>query len=194
MRFPTDTPARLIKPVRDDLERTRSDVLMGIASTEIGQQILREIIRSASFVPVGNPAVIMRMYRGPDGLYLGTAKAANGKILGNARWKPVMGVGSRLLTSAGMLTGHLMLVEISAKIDSVQKDVRSIRRALDDDRMQELKASIRGVHAAIEARSSENKNALLNATIPDLQKAISKCIAALRSEISEIPEPKEWKG
>jgi hypothetical protein len=133
------------------------------------------------------------MYRGPDGLYLGHAKGADGKIVGNARWVKISSVGSRLLTSAGMITGHLMLVEISNKLDRVQKDVGAIRNALDDDRMQSLRAAIEGVHNALEARSPENKHALMTATIPELQKAIHQTIAALKREIAEIPSPKEWK-
>jgi hypothetical protein len=56
-----------------------------------------------------------------------------------------------------MITGHLMLVEISNKLDRVQKDVGAIREALDDDRMQSLRAAIEGVNTALEARSPENK-------------------------------------
>jgi hypothetical protein len=133
------------------------------------------------------------MYRGPDGLYLGHAKGADGKIVGNAQWVKISSVGSRLLTSAGMITGHLMLVEISNKLDRVQKDVGAIREALDDDRMQSLRAAIEGVHNALEARSPENKHALMTATIPELQKAIHQTMAALKREIAEIPSPKEWK-
>jgi hypothetical protein len=136
--------------------------------------------------------VLARMYRGPDGLYLGHAKAADGKIFGNTRWVKVSTVGSRLLTTAGMITGHLLLVEISNKIDRVQKDVEAIRAALDDDRMQSLNAAIEGVNNALAARSPENKYALMHATIPDLQKAMHQTIAARKREIAEIPKPKEW--
>src|ERR1700745_1450778 len=72
--------------------------------------------------PVGRATVLARMYRGPDGLFLGHARGIDGKIVGNTRWVKISSVGSRLLTSAGMITGHLMLVEISNKLDRVQKD------------------------------------------------------------------------
>src|ERR1700737_4439204 len=102
-------------------------------------------------------------------------------------------VGTAPLTSAGMISGHLMLVEITNKLDRVQKDVGAIREALDDDRMQSLRAAIEGINNALEARSPENKHALMTATIPDLQKAMHQTIAALKREIEEIPSLKGGK-
>jgi hypothetical protein len=99
------------------------------------------------------------MYHGPNGL--GHAKAADAKIIGNARWVKISSVGSRLLTSARMITGHLMLVEISNKFDRAQKGVGVIREALDDDRTQSLRAAIEGVRNALEARNPKNKHALM---------------------------------
>ena len=193
VQIPAATDDRLIAPVRRDLEEARQDVLRGIASTDTGRHVLAEILKSDKFMPVGRPTVLARMYRGPDGLYLGHAKGAGGKIIGNMRWAKVSTLGSRLLTSAGMITGHLMLIEISSRIERVQKDVGAIRAALDDDRMQSLSAAIHGVRDALEARVSQNKHALMTATIPDLQTAIHKLIAALKREIAEVPRPKEWK-
>jgi hypothetical protein len=184
---------RLISPVRRDLEAARRDVLSGIANTDAGRQVLTELVKSDAFAPVAKPSVLARMYRGPDGLYLGHATGVDGKIVGNTRWIKISSVGSRLLTSAGMITGHLMLVEISNKLDRVQRDLGAIREALDDDRMQSLRAAIEGVHNALEARSPKNKHALMTATIPDLQRAIHQTIAALKREIAEVPLPKEWK-
>jgi hypothetical protein len=91
-----------------------------------------------------------------------------------------------------MLSGHLMLIEISAKIDQVQKDVAAIREALDDDRMESLRAAKQGVEDALEARSPRNKQALMTATIPHLQKAIYQEIATLKREVADTPSPKEW--
>src|SRR3984893_1101550 len=193
MRLSASIDPRLISPIRQDLEAARQDVLTGIANTDAGRQVLAELVKSDTFAPVGEPTVLARMYRGPDGLYLGHAKGSDGKIVGNAQWVKISSVGSRLLTSAGMITGHLMLVEISNKLDRVQKDVGAIREALDDDRMQSLRAAIEGVNNALEARSPENKYALMRATIPELQKAIHQTIAALKREIAEIPSLKEWK-
>jgi hypothetical protein len=184
---------RLIGPVRKDLEDARREILAGIVGTDAGRRVFVELLKSDTFTPVAKPTVLARMFRGPDGLYLGHAKAVDGKITGNARWLKVSTVGSRLLTSAGMITGHLMLVEISAKIDGVQRDIGAIRAALDDDRMQGLRAAMEGVNNALEAQSPENKYALMTATIPDLQKAIHQVIAALKREIDGVPQQKEWK-
>jgi hypothetical protein len=192
MYLPITIPARLIDPVRRELDVAREEVLRGIASAYTGRQILGDCIKPDAFTPVGPPNVVARMYKGPDGLYLGHAKGLDGRIAGNVQWLKISNLGSRLLASAGMLSGHLMLVEISAKIDRVQKDVVAIRRALDDDRMEGLRAAIQGVEDALEAYSPENKHAFLIATIPFLQKAIYQEIATLKREIAEVPSPKEW--
>ena len=151
MHLPATIDPRLIGPVRKDLEAARKDVLSGIANTDAGRQVLGELVKSDTFAGVGRPTVLARMYRGPDGLYLGHAKGVDGRIVGNVRWVKISSVGSRLLTSAGMISGHLMLVEITNKLDRVQKDVGAIREALDDDRMQSLRAAIEGVNNALEA-------------------------------------------
>lgn len=187
------TSSRLIGPVRDDLEAARQDALRGIANTGAGRQLLQELVKPDAFSPVGKPDVIARLYRRPDGLYLGHARAANGQIVGNAQWVKISTLGSRLLTSTGMLTGHLMLVEMSNKLDRVQAGVDSIRAALEDDRMESLRAAIDGLKNAVEATSPDNRNALMRATIPGLQKAVYQMIAALRREISEVPSPNEWR-
>ena len=75
-----------------------------------------------------------------------------------------------------------------------EKDVGAIREALDDDRMQSLRAAIEGVNNALEARSPENKQALMTATIPELQKAIHQTIAALKREIADDPFAKGVEG
>jgi hypothetical protein len=183
----------LIGPVRNELEAARQDALRGIANTEAGRQILKALGQPDAFAPVGKPGIVARMYRTPDGLYLGHARGMDGKVVGNARWIKVSSVGSRLLTSAGMLTGHLMLVEISNKLDRVQVTVDAIREALEDDRMQSLRAHIEGVKSALEANIASNRHALMVSTIPHLQDAMQKMIAALRREIGEIPSPNEWK-
>jgi hypothetical protein len=193
MRLPASIDPRLASPVRRDLEAARWEVLNGIANTDAGRRILAELVKSDTYVPIAKPTILARIYRGPDGLYLGHAAGLDGKIIGNARWVKLSGAGSRLLTSASMITGHLMLVEISNKLDRVRKDVEAIREALDDDRLQSLRAAIEGVHNALEARNADNKHALMLATIPGLQKAIHQTIAALKREIGEIPLPKEWK-
>lgn len=193
MHFPAIIDPRLISPVRRDLEAARLEALRGIANAEAGRRILAELVKSDAFASVGKPTVLVRLYCGPDGLYLGHAKGVDGRIVGNARWIKISTVGSRLLTSAGMITGHLMLVEISSKLGRVQKDVSAIREALDDDRMQSLRAAIESVYNALEARDPDNKHSLMIVTIPDLQKAVHRAIAALKREIAEVPLPKEWK-
>src|SRR5438552_1644000 len=73
----TITP-RLTGPVRNELEAARRDVLSGIAKTETGRQILKQLVQPDAFSPAGKPSIVARMYRGPDGLYLGHAKGVNG--------------------------------------------------------------------------------------------------------------------
>jgi len=184
---------RLTGPVRNELEAARRDVLSGIASEEAGRQILKQLVQPDIFSPVGKQSVIARMYRGPDGLYLGHARGVNGEIIGNARWVKISSVGARLLTSAGMLTGHLMLVEMSNKLDGVQVTVDAIRAGQEDDRVQKLRAAIHGVENALETSIAENRRALMIATIPQLQEAVHQNIATLKREIAEIPLPETYR-
>jgi hypothetical protein len=67
-------------------------------NTDVGHQVLAELVKSDSFAPVGKPNILTRMYHGPDGL--GHAQEPDRKIIGNARWVKISSVGSRLLTSA----------------------------------------------------------------------------------------------
>ena len=79
-------------------------MLTGIANSDAGRQVPAELVKSDIFAPSGRPTVLARMYRGPDGLFLGHAKGIDGKIVGNTRWVKISSVGSRLLTSAGMMS------------------------------------------------------------------------------------------
>ena len=104
MQLPASIAPRLISPIRQDLEAAREDVLTGIANSGAGRQVLAELVKSDIFAPSGRPTVLTRMYRSPDGLFLGHAKGIGGKIVGNTRWVKISSVGSRLLTSAGMMS------------------------------------------------------------------------------------------
>ena len=191
--FPAQLNDRLIAPIRRELEETRGETVRAIASIDTGRQILIELSKPALYAPKGNEGILLRLYRGPDGLFLGHAHGANGKIVGHARWLKVTGASSRLLSSAGMLTGQLMLVEMSQKLDRIQGSVDAIRRALDDDRMQKLRAAIGGAKDALEAERVQNRQLLLTSTIPHLNEAVLQTIAALKREIAEIPVPPDWQ-
>ena len=191
--LPAQLNDRLIAPIRRELEETRGETVRSIANIDAGRQILTELLKPNIYTPKGNKGILLRLYRGPDGLFLGHAHGANGKIVGHARWLKVTGTSSRLLTSAGILTGQLMLVEMSQKLDRIQGSVDAIRRALDDDRMQKLRAAIGGAKDALEAERVQNRQLLLTSTIPHLNEAVLQTIAALKREIAEIPVPPDWQ-
>jgi hypothetical protein len=92
-----------------------------------------------------------------------------------------------------MLTGQLMLVQMSQKLDQIQVSVDAIRKSLDEDRMQRLRAAISGVRDAFEAKDDHNRQLLLTSTIPHLSEAVLQTIAALKREIAEIPLPPDWQ-
>ncbi len=117
----------------------------------------------------------------------------NGEIIGNGRWVKISSVGSRLLTSVGMLTGHLMLVEMSNKLDAVLVTVDAIRAGQEDDRVQKLRAAIHGVENALETSIAKNRHALMANTIPQLLEAVHSNIAALKREMAEIPSPEAFR-
>jgi hypothetical protein len=140
--LPVQLNDRLLAPIRTDLEETRGETVRAIAGIDAGRQILAELLKPDLYVPKGKKEILLKLYRGPDGLFLGHAHGADGKIAGHARWLKVTGASSRLLSSAGMLTGQLMLVEMSRKLDRIQGSVDAIRKALDEDRMQKLRARL----------------------------------------------------
>ncbi|MFP3581890.1 hypothetical protein SB659_20220, partial [Arthrobacter sp. SIMBA_036] len=80
---------------------------------------------------------------------LGVAQGPDGRFIGQARWVKVSGVGSKLLSSATMLAGHAMLLEISQKLDRIERKVERIAQALRDDRREGLRGSIDAVHNAL---------------------------------------------
>jgi hypothetical protein len=185
----TSANPRLTATVRGELDAARRDALRGIASTDTGRQLLRQLIGPDTYTPVGTPNVVARLYRGSDGLYLGHAKGINGEIVGNARWLKMSTVSARLLTSAAALTGHLMLIEMSNKLDRVQAVVDAIKAGQDDDRVQRLRAAIAVVEDALESDIAENRHALMTATIPQLRAAVQQMIAQLKREVADVPLP-----
>jgi len=192
-RFPAEFDKRILSPIGHELGTTRDEIVKALSMAEGGREVLAELMKPDLYAAKGRKDVLMRLYRGPDGLFLGHAHGADGRIIGQARWLKVGDAGSRLLASAGVLTGQLMLLELSQKLDRIQGSVDKIREALDDDRMQELRGAMNAVKDALETRSNDNRKQLLNAAIPNLSSAISKMIAALRREIAEIPTAPDWK-
>lgn len=180
---------RLTRPVRSELEAARRDVLTGIANSDAGRQLLKQLLGPDIYSPIGKPSVVARIYRGSDGLYLGDASGLYGEIIGNARWVKISTAGSRFLTSAAFLTGHLILVEMANKLDRVQATLDALKAGQDDDRLQGLRAAIVGVENALETSSIENRNGLIKATIPMLQDTVYKMIGQLRKEITAVPLP-----
>jgi hypothetical protein len=156
-------------------------------------KILTELVKPDLYAPKGSKEVLLSLYRDPNGLFLGHAHGPNGKVIGHASWLKVTSTSSRLLTSAGMLTGHLMLVQMTQKLDHLQGSVDAIRRAIDDDRMQRLRAAISGMRYAIEAKSDHNRLLLLTSTIPHLNEAVLQTIATLKRKIAEILLPPDWQ-
>jgi hypothetical protein len=191
--LPSELSKSLIPGVRQDLEDVRSDVVRGLASSGALKDIVNELSKPDAYRAIGPKDVVTNLYRGPDGWYLGHARGPNGRIIGHARWSKISGTGSRLLTSAGMLTGQLMLVEMSQKLDKLQGSVDAVRAALDDDRAEKLRAAIHGAQSALEAAQDGNRRALVLATIPPLREAVFQMIATLKREIEEVPEPSDWK-
>ncbi len=191
-----ELPARLgdqlMSPIRQDLQETRSEIIKAIASLQAGRNIFTELTKPDLHAPIGPKEIIAHLHRGPDGLFFGHARGPSGKIVGQAKWLKVTDAGSRLFLSAGVLTGHLMLVEMSQKLDRLQGSVDKIREALDDDRMQTLRAAIGTTRDAVEARRNDNRQLLLTSTVPHLNGAVLKTIAALKREIAEVPSQPDW--
>jgi len=96
LNFPAQLNDRLIAPIRRDLAETRDETLRAIASIDTGRQVLAELLKPDLYAPKATKEALLRLYRGPDGLFLGHAHGANGRIIGHARWLKVTNISSRL--------------------------------------------------------------------------------------------------
>jgi hypothetical protein len=82
--LPAQLNDRLLAPIRRDLEETRDETIRAIACIDTGRQMLVELLKPDLYAPKGNKGILLKLYRGPDGLFLGHAHGANGKIVGHA--------------------------------------------------------------------------------------------------------------
>jgi len=79
-----------------------------------------------------------------------------------------------MVSSAAVLAGHAMLVEISHKLDRIECKIDRVSRALADDRRQALKAAIDSVNAALDCEQPETSRDLLVATEANLRTSLRK--------------------
>jgi hypothetical protein len=119
---------------------------------------------------------------------MGWAQGSDGKFIGQARWTKATTWGSRVVSSAAVLAGHVMLVEISQKLDRVEEKADRISQALADDRRQALKAAVDSVAAALECEPKTARD-LLIATATPLRTAIRQEVKALARSIETTPMP-----
>lgn len=133
----------------------------------------------------------MNLYRSPDGSVLGVAQGPDGRFIGQARWVNVSGVGAKLLSSATMLAGHAMLLEISRKLDCVEHKLDRIAQALRDDRREGLRGAIDAIHNALSCRTETATPLLAGAATP-LITHVRQEIRALQRDIDALKRMPEW--
>ena len=136
----------------------------------------------------GAPEVVLNLRRNADGSVMGWAQGSDGKFIGQARWTKATTWGSRLVSSAAVLCGHAMLVEISQKLDHIEAKVDRLSQALADDRRQALKAAIDLVTAALECEPKTARDLLIAIATP-LRTVIRQEIQLLARLIEATPMP-----
>lgn len=182
---------RLPEPLRSKAALGRAEVLDALRATPEFAGVMKAWLEGDTYRAVGSRKVLMNLYRNPDGSVLGVAQGADGRFIGQARWVKVSSVGSRLLSSATMLAGHAMLLEISRKLDRVEHKVDRIAQALRDDRREGLRGAIDAVHNALSCRT-ETAAALLAGAATPLITHIRQEIRALQRDIDALKPMPEW--
>jgi hypothetical protein len=162
--------------------RNRADLLQGLkAADDLAKQI-STWAKGDLYRASGRPEVILNLKPNSDGSVMGWAQGSDGKFIGQARWTTATTWGSRVVSSASVLAGHAMLVEINHKLDQIEAKVDRVKQSLDDDRRQRLQASIDSVSTAL-ACEPETARDLLISSANDLRTAILQEIQALSRQI-----------
>ncbi|MBP2297096.1 hypothetical protein [Azospirillum rugosum] len=182
---------RLPEALRAKTAAGRVEVLDALRSTPEFAGLMKTWLEGDAYRAVGARTVLMNLYRNPDGSVLGVAQGADGRFIGQARWVKVSGVGAKLLSSATMLAGHAMLLELSRKLDRVEHKVDRIAQALRDDRREGLRGAIDAVHNALSCRT-ETAAALLAGAATPLITHVRQEIRALQRDIDALRPMPEW--
>lgn len=169
-------------------ERSRGDIIHGLRATgDLAKQI--DAWRVGDLYGASGPReIVLHLKPNADGSVMGWAQGSDGRFIGQARWTKATTWGSRVVSSTAVLAGHVMLVEISQKLDRVEEKVDRISQALADDRRQALKAAVDSVVAALECGPKTARD-LLIATATPLRTAIRQEIQALARLIETTPMP-----
>jgi hypothetical protein len=168
--------------------RSRKDIIHGLRATgDLAKQI--DAWRVGDLYGASGPReVVLNLKPNADGSVMGWAQGSDGRFIGQARWTTATTWGSRVVSSTAVLAGHVMLVEISQKLDRIKGKVDRISQALADDRRQALKAAIDSVTAALECEPKTARDLLIAAATP-LRAAVRQEIQALERLIEEMPVP-----
>ena len=177
-----------LSPIAD---ANRIDLLTLLRSSPDMARIVESWSKGDTFVPTGPKSIIMNLSRNSDGTLNGFAREANGRFIGQAKWERVGGIGKRLATTAIALVGHVMLVEISVKLDRVESKVNRIDQALRDDRREGLLGAVNAVEHALQCEREVAEKLLAGAATP-LTQHIRMEAKSLQRDIQAIEEPPEW--
>lgn len=156
-----------------------------VASADL-VQALSNLRPSKEYTVVLSRAVGGSLNLRPDGTYDAFVKGADGKIAAVAR---LQRVGPRLLTSAGMLAGHALLVQISSQLDRLQDAVSTVR----DLMRAEKYGSIQGAVARMATLRDDDPQlpSELQDIVGRLSDALGQIVEMARVSMHAIPAPPE---
>ena len=180
--------SRIPSPLSTRAERKRGEIVHGLKATGEFREQVRLWLSGNLYQASGNPDVILNLRHNADGSLMGWAQGSDGRFIGQARWIKTTTWGSRLISSSAILAGHIMLVEISQKLDRIEAKVDRLLQALDDDRRQALKAAINSVGTALTCEPQTARDLLAAAATP-LRIAIGQEVQSLSRSIHRAPMP-----
>jgi hypothetical protein len=187
--------AELPRPtaIEEYVASERATFVAALANSPDLSRVVREWLSGDLYRAIGDKSVVLNLTRNADGTVMGFAQASNGRIIGQARWEQVSSISTRFVSTGALLTGHLMLMQISEQLTRIEAKLDRVLIALADDRREELRGAIATVNNALKSREVGNQRGLLYATAPLLTQAIRKERRALSRAVKDVPTPPQTR-
>ncbi len=192
LQVPAALPtAHFVRGFPEKSTEARRGMLQALGGCQEFGKLAAVITQADAYSPTGPSNVLLNLHKNADGSVLGIARR-NGKIIGQARWIKTTEIGARVITSAALLAGHAMLIDISMKLDRIETKVDYIAKLLNTIVWKNLEGDISAVTTALSLTKAENKTAVLTATTPKLESDLKVCIKALTDDIAGMPSTPDF--
>jgi hypothetical protein len=177
--------SRHVDIVRDE---RRSTTLQELAKATSLAQGMSNLSREDTYRVVMSQPVRGSLHARGDGLFDAFVKSKEGKILSVARLERA---GSALLSSATMLAGHAMLMQISAQIDRLQGSVDEVLARMDNARIGQINAALSYLSEQSFYKPEHRDNMLRNA-VQKIDEVFHAALQDISYGIGNVPPPPAW--